>query len=99
MRITYFEKEILIDHVKHVVWFLYPKFRKCEKSTIIKEPPSALRSVASSLRAFFYSPIIIFFLRAPHFEMLKQTLLLQLTQPRHPHGTQKVPLSAAAFLP
>ena len=43
--------------------------------------------------------ITIFFFRAPHFEMLKQTLLLQLTQPRHPHGTQKVLLSAAAFLP
>ena len=56
MCIIYFEKEILIDHVKHVIWFLYPKFRKYETNHITKEPPSALRSVAISLRTFFYSP-------------------------------------------
>jgi len=39
------------------------------------------------------------FLCAPHFELSPQTLLLQPTRPRHPHGTQEVPLSAAAFLP
>ena len=39
------------------------------------------------------------FLCAPHFELSPQTLLLQPTRPRHPHGTQEIPLSAAAFLP
>ena len=39
------------------------------------------------------------FLRAPHLGMVSQTLPLQLTQPRHPHGTQELLLSAAAFLP
>ena len=56
MCITYFEKDSLINHVNHVVGFLYPKFRKYEVSHVTKEPPSATRSVASSLRAFFYSP-------------------------------------------
>ena len=37
-------------------------------------------------------------LRAPHFGMVSQTLPLQLTQPRHPHGTQEILLSAATFL-
>ena len=36
---------------------------------------------------------------APHFELPPQTLLLQLAQSRHPRVTQKVLLSAAAFLP
>ena len=36
--------------------------------------------------------------RAPHFGMVSQTLPLQLTQPRHPHGTQEILLSAATFL-
>ena len=31
-------------------------------------------------------------------EPTPQTLLLQLTRPRRPHGTRKVPLSAATFL-
>ena len=39
------------------------------------------------------------FLCAPHFELSPRTLLLQPTRPRHPHGTQEIPLSAAAFLP
>ena len=38
-------------------------------------------------------------IRAPRFEIPPQTLLLQLTRLRHPHGTQKGSLSAAAFLP
>ena len=33
------------------------------------------------------------FLCAPHFELSPQTLLLQPTRPRHPHGTQEIPLS------
>ena len=37
-------------------------------------------------------------LRAPHLGMVSQTLPLQLTQPRHPHGTQEILLSAATFL-
>ena len=39
--------------------------------------------------------------RAPLSPRLRgsQTLPLQLTQPRHPHGTQELLLSAAAFLP
>ena len=35
---------------------------------------------------------------APHFGMVPQTLPLQLTQPRHPYGTQELLLSAATFL-
>ncbi len=42
--------------------------------------------------------ITIFFLCAPHFETLYQTLLLQLTQPQLPYGTWMVFLSAAPFL-
>ena len=38
------------------------------------------------------------FKSAPPFELPPQTLLLQLTRPRHPYGTQKVLLSAAPFL-
>ena len=41
---------------------------------------------------------IILFFRAPHLGMVSQTLPLQLTQPRHPHGTQEILLSAATFL-
>ena len=41
----------------------------------------------------------VLYFRAPHFEMFPWTLPLQLTRPRHPHGTQEVLLSAAAFLP
>ena len=41
---------------------------------------------------------IKFLLRAPHLGMVSQTLPLQLTQPRHPHGTQEILLSAATFL-
>ena len=33
-----------------------------------------------------------------HFGMVPQTLPLQLTQPRHPYGTQELLLSAATFL-
>ena len=33
------------------------------------------------------------FLCAPHFELSPRTLLLQPTRPRHPHGTQEIPLS------
>ena len=36
---------------------------------------------------------------APCFVQSPRTLLMQLTRSRLPHGTRKVPLSAAAFLP
>ena len=39
----------------------------------------------------------LLFTRAPHFERIPWTLLWQLTRPRHPYGTQVVPLSAAPF--
>ena len=42
---------------------------------------------------------LFFLLCAPHVGMHPQTLPLQLTQPRRPHGTQELLLSAAAFLP
>ena len=48
---------------------------------------------------FFLFYLLAFFYHAPHFELPPQTLLLQPTRPRHPHGTQEIPLSAAAFLP
>ena len=38
------------------------------------------------------------FLRASRFELQSQTLLLQPTHPRHPHGTQEILLRAAPFL-
>lgn len=41
----------------------------------------------------------LYFIRAPHFVQVSQTLPVQLTRSRHPHVTQKVSLSAAAFLP
>lgn len=36
---------------------------------------------------------------APCFVLLPRTLLMQLAQSRQPHGTRKLLLSAAAFLP
>ncbi len=42
--------------------------------------------------------MIFFFYRAPPIETPSRTLPLQLTQPRHPHGTQGILLSAASFL-
>jgi hypothetical protein len=48
---------------------------------------------------FFLFYLLAFFYHAPHFELPPQTLLLQLAQSRHPRVTQKVLLSAAAFLP
>ena len=42
--------------------------------------------------------ILIIKIRASGFEWSPQTLPVQLTQPRHPYGTQKISLSAAPFL-
>ena len=42
---------------------------------------------------------VLYKIRASHFVQIPQTLPVQLTQSRLPCGTQKVPLSAAAFLP
>ena len=52
------------------------------------------------LNAFLYDDLHheYSFFCAPHFGMVPQTLPLQLTQPRHPYGTQELLLSAATFL-
>lgn len=43
--------------------------------------------------------VLYYEIRASHFVQVSQTLPVQLTRSRLPHGTQKIPLSAAAFLP
>lgn len=50
------------------------------------------------LYSFLKLSLKAYFLCAPHLELPSQTLLLQLTRPRRPYGTQKVLLSAAPFL-
>ncbi len=62
----------------------------------IKKEPCSARVPESGEAAV--SPCDVLFC-APHFDVLPQTLPLQLTRPRRPQGTQKVLLSAAAFLP
>ena len=39
----------------------------------------------------------LFLIRASRFELSTATLPAQLTQTRHPRGTQEIPLSAALF--
>ena len=44
-----------------------------------------------------YSQIVIFYYVHYASNVSQQTLPQQLTEPRHPHGTRKVLLSAASF--
>ena len=46
---------------------------------------------------YFGNSYVVFYFMCITLRTYPQTLLLQLTQPRDPHGTQKVLLSAASF--